>query len=1307
MRRGKRILHQLALATWFGARAPLALAAFVAAYVQAGLLGAASVAALGLLVRPLRRGWIHVLPVAALAPFVPSAAALLGARLVLGELALQLLGAGAGAGASGDGPGSLRRRRQGVAAVLRPRRALLRRIDVEPATSVVEAERAVAGRRGSDSTGAELELAIVALVGTMVADGRPFALARRVPDLFVMLVAGIYDSEDPGDTDGAIGTAFAKGYIIESAGRVLAGAAVLGPAALAGALLFPADTLTIGPVAISGSIAQGVGILLLGIGVYARSFGLIVVGGLVCWLLTRLHFLDAALIAGGAGAVGRVAAQAVSRFAIEGRSERPRSEPVRGPRRLRLQWRAAASAAEAGRLPIAIDLLEDLASRPKCPAELRARAHSRRARLLFDVGRLEDASAALGLVPADASDDPEHLLALGTVATGVGDLRGAEQHLRAALARLGRRSPLAQRAALTLAQVLSRLDRPDEAIALIAASHGSAWSHGGFARVVEGETAVAGALRRLGQLDRAAIRLDEALEFGTMHEGHEADLSRELRHDLARVEAGARLMAGETALGRGRSREAVEHLKGVPGRVRDGRDDHLLACSQALHGAALIFAGDVEDGVRVTQRGIEALEERRRQLRRADRRTGLILAEGELYEWCFKAFADAAAKGAPGAAAAAAWLIESLRKSAISSMLRDEALKLPATASALADRLSALEQRVNAVAANGTMRSGELDGAEVDADVARLRAELGDALSQEFARSYVPTPTSIDELRALAEQHGDVLSFYLPGGTLPGWRAWISATGEFSVDRVQLDDPPAREVLDELRSGGGPRLFSAVYEPMHRGPAQVWEALGHVLLPAQLRSAIGQGGENGRPRPLLIVPDGVLGLLPWAALQVDGAPLGERCAIELLPSLGLVESREADAGEEPQATALAYFDESLPGHLEEYDALAKHLRVTRARSRREFVDGLERGGEGGAYLATHGLGLGLEQGVAFDDGFLSAGTALLSRWPDWTIFAACLVGRIELTAGHEPLGLPISCVLGGSRSVLAAMVEVPSEEMATFVAPMLAELAQGNDPAHALVCAQRRYLDDHPHASVAECLAFVCVSRAPRRARASRSFDLASSSCEEIAAEAVRVAAEDRTRARELFRSALEVNPDPRLVLHYSGFLAPSEDTRPQARELLERAVADAPRDIDAWRWYAWFLDAHTGEIAQTRAAFERLLALDPENRWAVARFARFLLRRTDDYDAAAAFHKRALRDTPQSATIAVGYGDALQRLGDLPRAREMYERALSLEPDRRYVGGQLAHVVARMGGDAQRVANLFERAVGAEPDDGDRRQSA
>ena len=166
------------------------------------------------------------------------------------------------------------------------------------------------------------------------------------------------------------------------------------------------------------------------------------------------------------------------------------------------------------------------------------------------------------------------------------------------------------------------------------------------------------------------------------------------------------------------------------------------------------------------------------------------------------------------------------------------------------------------------------------------------------------------------------------------------------------------------------------------------------------------------------------------------------------------------------------------------DLLATTLAVRRADRRRDFTAALDRGEVDGAYIGTHGELTGLMQRVQFPDGeWLSAAEALRHRWPDWVIFAACVVGRIDPRAGEEPLGLPISCMLGGSSTIIAAVVNITggrSDEREPATAKLFADvataLAGGQSPALSLRAAQLRYLKSSPFPTVADGLGAICMS---------------------------------------------------------------------------------------------------------------------------------------------------------------------------------------------------------------------------------------
>ena len=676
-----------------------------------------------------------------------------------------------------------------------------------------------------------------------------------------------------------------------------------------------------------------------------------------------------------------------------------------------------------------------------------------------------------------------------------------------------------------------------------------------------------------------------------------------------------------------------------------------------------------------------ALESRRTQLHRSEQRASLILAEADVYAWSFRALERATEKGFPEAARTAAWLIESLRKSSLAEMLRGEELDLPERAQQLVEQLDEIER-------------GDPSSAVLDDRREELRSELAAAVSDEFAAAYVPAPTPIGTLEAVARDCGDVLSFYMPTGSLGGWRVWIRRNGEFELGRVEIEDGPAATLLGQLETGDTQGRL-AFHAAVGSASATVWARLAEALLPAELAQTIGSPRADGWAQPLLVAPDGVLGLIPWSALQIEGVPLGTRAAIQIVPTLGVVEeSEEVEGGR----AVVAHLDPSLDGHAAERQMLERHLDLKLTERRSDFLAALGDRRYRGAYVAAHGDGVGLDQYIEFEDGRLTAGTALRGPWPSWTFFASCLVGRVPVRTGQEPLGLPISCVLAGSASVLAAAVEVESGPLPEFAEPLVAGLAAGEHPARALARAQRSYLAENPAAGVAKCLGFVCLTRSPARSR----LDPGSAglgSWEDIVEAALAVAEEDPAEARRLFERGMEIDPEPTLRARYAHFLSRSGEDPALAGKLLTGAAAAHPEHREVWATYAWWLSYHGDDPDATRPALERVLEIDPDDRWAIPEYARYLRYHTDDLATSARFYRRALEAQPHSAAHASALGEVLERSGDTNGAREMFERALCQDPDRGLTSRLLASLLGRTEPDPERIARLFERSLRVDPE--------
>ncbi|HYC82426.1 MAG TPA: CHAT domain-containing protein [Solirubrobacterales bacterium] len=1262
---------------WLVVRGTLSLAAIVAAAIAAGPLAAAGLALLLALLRPLRRGWLAPIPVLLVAPLSLPAAALLALRALSSEAFLLAFGS---AGAEGGAAAGLRgRRRRGLQAVRQQRQAALEATELPVSSSLTEAEgKVAAARRGSGS----LEDTTMELFATTLAEARPLTALRSIPSVAVALFSGIFEEEQEGGA--GLQLTLGKGLIIEELGLPLAKALVLLCAALVAALTFPASAVSLGPMTLPGWLVQGLAVLLLGRGLTSRSLLGLILGGALA--IAGEQPLEAALVAVLAALAFVAAKTRLQRFAIGGvLLRRVPKTPYLGPRRLRGHWIAATGAADQRRLPIAIALFEEILASPLCGPELASEAHARLALHLYEADKLARAGEVWAEVPDPRQLPHGALPAAGAVAAGLGDLETAEKLLRRALEVLPRRSPLRRHATLALADVYSRQGRPEEAIEAIAALDGDLWSFGGIVHAAESEIQIAAALARQGNLEAAKQRLADSLQIGSLEVSEAAGIGRDLGDALVRAEGRARLVGAEISLAQNRFQDAETDLENALGRIDQAAEPNLHARARTLLGVAMVLRRGDEVALRALEEAVEALEKRRTQLHRSDQRAGLILAEADVYTWCFKAFERAIDRGHAGAAEAAAWLIESLRKSALAEMLRSEKLDLPERAQGLVEQLNEIERGDDPEPSTHT---------EFDARREELRRELAEALSNEFAAAYVPTLPSIDELEKAARQCGDVLSFYMPGGDLSGWRIWIRRDGRFELGRIEVEDAAVATLLRQLETGDTAGRL-AFHKPLGSAPAAVWARLAEALLPEELSQALGAPRADGWVQPLLIAPDGVLGLIPWSALRVEGAPLGARAAIQIVPALSVIDQdEEAEGGK----AVVAHLDPSLDGHADERRLLERHLDLTLSESRSDFLASLAERRHQGAYIAAHGDGVGLDQAIEFEDGRLSAGAALRAPWPSWTLFASCLVGRVPVLTGQEPLGLPISCALAGSRSVLAATVEVESEPLPRFAAPLLAALAAGEHPARSLAAAQRAYLAENPDASVAECLGFVCLTRSPVRWRPGHN-PTELGSWEEIVRAANEIAEEDPVQARAIFERGLEVDPEPRLRADYASFLVRWGEDPETAGEVLAATVAEHPDHRDVCAMHAWWLRDHGEDPDATRAAIERLLEIDPDDSWAIPEYAHHLRIHTEELEEAARYYRRALEIEPASALYASTFGLVLERSGDLTAAREMFERALGLEPGRSSTSRYLASLLGKTGDDRERIERLYERSIELAPE--------
>ena len=308
------------------------------------------------------------------------------------------------------------------------------------------------------------------------------------------------------------------------------------------------------------------------------------------------------------------------------------------------------------------------------------------------------------------------------------------------------------------------------------------------------------------------------------------------------------------------------------------------------------------------------------------------------------------------------------------------------------------------------------------------RADALKALLPALSQSAAVAPRPIGSvLEALGNRHA--LIFFEAED-----RFWRITAGKSRVEMAPV--APAEEIgrlVDELLA-----------QPGARPPA---EALGRRLLAA---ARLPEPGE-----PLFLVPDGVLGQVPFAALRLGGRYLVEDHTLVYIPSLSAL---AATAGRPPlpngPAVVLGDPRGDLPAAALEAREVAARLRTVPSTGRgatRELLD--RAAGAAVLHLATH-AGIGPRgPWLTLADGEVGPGFLLARRVrPRLVTLATCA------SAARRGRGLwgslAAAFLAAGSRDVLAALWSVEDEPARRFVLRFYDE-GGIRDPALALARAQR------------------------------------------------------------------------------------------------------------------------------------------------------------------------------------------------------------------------------------------------------------
>ena len=230
---------------------------------------------------------------------------------------------------------------------------------------------------------------------------------------------------------------------------------------------------------------------------------------------------------------------------------------------------------------------------------------------------------------------------------------------------------------------------------------------------------------------------------------------------------------------------------------------------------------------------------------------------------------------------------------------------------------------------------------------------------------------------------------------------------------------------------------------------------------------------RGVPRPLVIVPHGLLHRVPFHALHDGRDHLLARWVITIAPSLAAVQLGPAPAAT-TAAAVVGVADQTTPLIEDEARAVAAAMAEGAAAARlllgadatlarvRDVMDGAAI-----VHLACHGL-------FRFANPAFSS-LRLADRWARAAdlvdacldgatlVLSACETARVDPDQGHEATGLARSFLAAGARCVVVSQWVADDRSTRELMVRLHEGLARGADAAAALRAAQLCTMIDFPH----------------------------------------------------------------------------------------------------------------------------------------------------------------------------------------------------------------------------------------------------
>ncbi|MEU7340177.1 CHAT domain-containing protein [Streptomyces sp. NPDC007074] len=475
--------------------------------------------------------------------------------------------------------------------------------------------------------------------------------------------------------------------------------------------------------------------------------------------------------------------------------------------------------------------------------------------------------------------------------------------------------------------------------------------------------------------------------------------------------------------------------------------------------------------------GLQILEDDRGALRGEQHRAAWLAAQEQLYSRVFSYVAGTPSAHTAKSAELGAWLLESLHRTLTEALVNAEgAVWSPDQDDQLA-RLARLEAAVRARTAQEFAVLHERIGLR-DPFLSRLvdvrRGEerppppAGEAAPEQDSEPTT-VPGSTDFQEALTRLGERTALLYHCTRDARGWTlhsALVSNTHGIRLHHARLDEHPADRdrissvltaagALDALATADEEQTTFLYFTPLDD---PVWAELSAALIPTEWWQALCP--DAGDVREVVVIPDGPLSTLPFAALPVrDGRPLLEHALITLVPALSMLQPHRSHAKSSARiATVVSHIGVELDpaGTAAEAEALAQAaslLTVRRTADRQELTAALAAAPPPDlAVVSAHGsVGTAVDRALWLADGStLSAAGAAMLPWPPTVVLASCWINAMIVSTGEEPFGFPLACLLGGANTVVGGAAPVQDLVVSPDVCRLINSLPHSAASLHVL-----------------------------------------------------------------------------------------------------------------------------------------------------------------------------------------------------------------------------------------------------------------